>query len=402
MRQVTIVGGGQAGLVLAVGLLQSGYAVRVVQNRSAADIANGKVMSTQCVFGTARAEERRLGLDFWNDTAPAITGMRVSVAAPDGSGNKAFGFVGNLAAPAQSVDQRVKFPRFMDVFVAQGGTLEIADAGIPELERYAADSDLVIVAAGKGPVTQLFARDDTRSPYDKPMRALSVVYTKGTAPYEKTCVTATLIPGAGELFMIPCLTLSGPCEILFFEAVPGGPLDAFDGTMDIETQLAKTKSLIKQFVSWEYERIADATPTDANGNLAGRVVPTVRKGIGTLPSGKQVLGLADAVILNDPIVGQGSNNAIKAAAVYLDAIVKRGDAPYDAAWMNATFDASFQRVEASTLWSNMILMPPPPHVVELLARASGKQDLADKVAGGFDEPGTIVPLFADPALAAAA
>ena len=50
----------------------------------------------------------------------------------------------------------------------------------------------------------------------------------------------------------------------------------------------------------------------------------------------------------------------------------------------------------------MILMPPPPHVIDLLARASGKQALADRVAQGFDEPATIVPLFADPALAAAA
>ena len=402
MRHITIVGGGQAGLVLAIGLLQSGYFVRVAQNRPRTAIANGKVMSTQCVFGTARAEERRLGLDFWNDIAPAVTGMRVAVAAPDGSGNKAFGFVGNLAAPAQSVDQRVKFPRFLDAFVAQGGTLEIVDAGIPELERYATESDLVIVAAGKGPVSQLFARDDARSLYDKPMRALSAVYTNGTNPYEKTCVTATLIPGAGELFMIPCLTRSGPCEILFFEAVPGGPLDAFDAAMDVDTQLAKTKALIKQFVPWEYERVADATPTDTNGALAGRVQPTIRKGVGTLPSGKHVLGLADAVILNDPIVGQGSNNAIKAAAVTLDAIVQRGSTPYDATWMNATYEAAFHRVEASTLWSNMILMPPPPHVIELLARASEKQELADKVAQGFDEPGIIVPLFADPALAAAA
>jgi hypothetical protein len=41
-------------------------------------------------------------------------------------------------------------------------------------------------------------------------------------------------------------------------------------------------------------------------------------------------------------------------------------------------------------------------VVELLARASGKQELADRIAQGFDEPSGIVPLFADPALAAAA
>ena len=143
-------------------------------------------------------------------------------------------------------------------------------------------------------------------------------------------------------------------------------------------------------------------PTDANAGLIGRFPPTIRKGVGTLPSGKAVLGLADAVILNDPIVGQGANNAMKAATVYLDAIVKRGNGAFDPEWMTATFETAFQRVEASTLWSNMILMPPPPHVVELLARASGKQALADRVAQGFDEPASVVPLFADPALAAAA
>lgn len=402
MRHITIVGGGQAGLPLAIGLLKAGYKVRLVQNRSAADLATGKVLSSQCVFGTARAEERNLGLDLWDQDAPSITGMRIAVAAPDGSGNKAFGFVGNLAAPAQSVDQRVKFPRFMDVFTTLGGNLEIAEAGILELERYAKESDLVIVASGKGAVSQLFERDAARSPYDKPMRALSLVYAKGTMPYDQTCVTATLIPGAGELFMIPALTTSGPCEILFFEAGPGGPLDVFDPAMDADMQLARIKALIRQFVSWEYDRIADAEPTDVNAGLIGRFAPTVRKGVGTLPSGKPVLGLADAVVLNDPIVGRGSNNAVKAATIYLEAIVRRGASAFDPAWMAATFEAAFRRVEASTNWSNMILMPPPPHVVDLLARASGKQPLADAIAQGFDEPATIVPLFADPALAAAA
>jgi hypothetical protein len=401
MRHITIVGGGQAGLVLAVGLLDAGFKVRLAQNRSASDIANGKVLSTQCVFATARAEERRLGLDLWDEAAPVITGVRIAVAAPDGSG-RAFGFVGKLDAPAQSVDQRIKFARFMDEVARRGGTIEIAEVGVPELERYAADSDLVVVAAGKGPVSQLFERDAARSPYDAPMRALSVVFAKGVAPHDVTCVTANLVPGVGELFMIPALTHSGPCEILFIEAIPGGPLDAFDGKLDVDAQLDKTKALIRQFVPWEYERVANAIPTDANAGLAGRFAPTVRKGVGTLPSGKPVLGLADTVVLNDPVLGQGSNNAIKAAAIYLDAIVKRGEAPFGAAWMNATFEQAFQRVEPSTTWTNMMLQPPPPHAVELLARASGKQELADTIAQGFDEPAGVLPLFADPARAAAA
>jgi hypothetical protein len=400
MRHITIVGGGQAGLVLAVGLLDAGYKVRLAQNRTADDIAKGKVLSTQCVFPTARAQERRLGLDLWHDEAPAIAGVRLAVAAPDGA--KAFGFVGRLDAPAQSVDQRVKFSRFMGEVARRGGTIEIAEVGVPELERYAADSDLVVVAAGKGQVSQLFGRDAARSPYDRPMRALSVIFAGGVTPHDVTCVTANIIPGVGELFMIPALTHTGPCEILFFEGIPGGPLDVFDGALDAAAQLEKIKTLTRQFVPWEYERVRDAVPTDANAGLTGRFAPAVRNGVGTLPSGKPVLGLADAVILNDPVIGQGSNNAIKAAAIYLDAIVKRGDAPFGAAWMNATFEQAFSRVEASTTWTNMMLLPPPQHAVELLARAAGKQELADRIARGFDEPADVVPLFADPARAAAA
>jgi hypothetical protein len=401
MRHITIVGGGQAGLVLAVGLLDAGFKVRLAQNRTAQDLASGKVLSSQCVFGTARAQERRLGLDLWDTTAPAIEGVRIAVAAPDGSG-KAFGFVGRLDAPAQAVDQRIKFPRFMQIVAERGGTIEIAEVGVAELERYAADSDLVVVAAGKGEVSQLFERDSLRSPFDRPMRALSLVFAHDVTPHDVTCATANIIPGVGELFMLPSLTHSGPCETLFIEAIPGGPLDAFDARLDAAAQLDKIKALIERFVPWEYARVRNATPTDPNAGLAGRFAPAVRKGVGTLPSGKAVLGLADTVVLNDPLLGQGSNNAIKAATIYLDSITRRGAAPFGAAWMNATFEQAFARVEPSTTWTNMLLQPPPPHAIDLLARASGRQELADRIAQGFDEPAGILPLFADPARAAAA
>ena len=147
----------------------------------------------------------------------------------------------------------------------------------------------------------------------------------------------------------------------------------------------------------------DAVPTDANAGLIGRFAPTVRKGVGTLPSGKPVLGLADAVVLNDPVVGQGSNNAIKAAAIYLDSIVQRGAAPFGAAWMNATFEQAFQRVEAvdhvdqhaaaaarrrtpSTCWR----APPASRSWRTGSRRASTSRR------------TSLPLFADPARAAAA
>src|SRR5262249_54435717 len=134
MHHITVVGGGQAGLVLAIGLRQDGHQVRLVQNRSADEIRSGKVLSSQAVFDTARSQKRALGLDLWGESAPAIEGMRVQVAAPDGSGAKVIGFEGRLTGPAHSVDQRLKFAEFMRVLEQRGGSIELREVGVPELE----------------------------------------------------------------------------------------------------------------------------------------------------------------------------------------------------------------------------------------------------------------------------
>ena len=65
--------------------------------------------------------------------------------------------------------------------------------------------------------------------------------------------------------------------------------------------------------------------TDAQATLSGRLTPVVRRPVARLPSGRSVLGLADAVVLNDPITGQGSNTAAKSADVYLRDILARGE-----------------------------------------------------------------------------
>ena len=65
MRRIAIVGGGQAGLPLALGLLAKGYEVTVVTNRTPDDVRSGKVMSIQCMFDTSLQIERDLGLNQW-------------------------------------------------------------------------------------------------------------------------------------------------------------------------------------------------------------------------------------------------------------------------------------------------------------------------------------------------
>jgi 2-polyprenyl-6-methoxyphenol hydroxylase-like FAD-dependent oxidoreductase len=58
MRKIMIVGAGQAGLQLALGLLKTGYEVTLVSNRTGDDIRDGKVMSSQCMFHTSLQIER--------------------------------------------------------------------------------------------------------------------------------------------------------------------------------------------------------------------------------------------------------------------------------------------------------------------------------------------------------
>lgn len=82
MRKILVVGAGQSGLQLALGLQSQGYEVTLMSNRTADEIRSGRVMSTQCMFHTALQHERDLQLNFWESQAPKIEGLGVSVAAP--------------------------------------------------------------------------------------------------------------------------------------------------------------------------------------------------------------------------------------------------------------------------------------------------------------------------------
>lgn len=400
MQTITIVGAGQAGLQLGIGLLDHGYDVTIVSNRTPDEIRDGRVMSSQCMFGTALSHERKLGIDFWAQECPPVEGISLVVPTPHGNG-RAVDWSARLDVPAQSVDQRVKMPRWIAEFEHRGGKFVVQDAGVADLEGFAADSDLVIVAAGKGEISGLFERDADRSQFDKPQRALALTYVTGLTPRpEYSAVSFNLLPGVGEYFVFPALTTSGPCEIMVFEGVPGGPMDCWQDVRSPEQHLDNSKRILDTFLPWEAERARDVQLTDANGILAGRFPPTVRKPVATLPSGAKILGLADVVVLNDPITGQGSNNAAKCAASYLASIVEHGDRPYDEAFMRSTFETYFAYAQYVAQWTNALLAPPPDHVLELFVAANENPAIASRFANGFDDPTDYFEWFMAPDKAA--
>jgi hypothetical protein len=397
MRKILIVGGGQAGLQLGLGLVQNGYDVTVVSNRTPDDIRTGRVMSSQCMFHSALQHERDLGINYWEEECPLVEGIALSVPAPDGNG-KAIDFASRLDRYAQAVDQRLKFPGWMEKLEEKGGTLVIEDAGVEELERYAREHELVVVAAGKGEITRMFERDAERSPYEAPMRALALTYVTGMTPRpEFSAVSFNLTPTVGEYFVFPSLTVTGPCEIMVFEGIPGGPMDCWGDVETPKQHLERSLSILETFMPWEAERCRNVELTDPNGILAGRFPPTVRKPVAELPSGAPVLGLADAVMLNDPITGQGSNNASKAAAWYLQSILDHGDRPFDREFMERTFEGFWTGYgQYVTTWTNALLSPPPQHVLELFGAANESEEIARRFANGFDDARDYFEWFMDP------
>ena len=385
MRKIAIIGAGQSGLQLALGLLRNGYSVTVVSNRTAEQIRTGRVTSSQFMFQDSLQNERDLGINFWEKQCPITEGIAFTIPGPDKT--KALFWESKLDRYGQSVDQRVKFSGWMEEFAKRGGNLVIKDAGQQDVDAYGQTHDLVLVAAGKGEINRMFERDAEKSPFDQPMRALALTYVKNMTPRSPfTAVSFNLVPGMGEYFVFPALTTTGPCEIMVFEGVPGGPMDCWNDVKTPQEHLAKSKWILQTFMPLEAERCVNVELTDDNGILAGRFPPTVRKPICRLSSGALALGMADVVATNDPITGQGSNTASKAATIYLHRILERGSRPFDPAWMQQTFDAFWDYAQWVVKWTNSLLIPPAPQILQLMGAASQSPALASKIANGFNNP----------------
>lgn len=395
MREIAIVGAGQSGLQLAIALKRKNFAVSLYTNQTSQQILSGKILSSQGMFHSALSIERSLGIDFWLEKAPQNNAVSFTLLDPITS---AIVIHWQSQVPFyQSVDQRIKFSHWMDLFEKEGGKLIIKDLTVQDLDKISQSNDLTIISAGKGEISQLFPRNEKESCFTSPQRMLSCMYVNNVVPANPAGVRANIIPGIGEFFVIPGLTLNGHCEMMLFEGIPHGPFDCWKDIKNIEEQFQTGLALLEKFVPWEAKRFRNAKPTDKNAGLIGSYTPTIRHPTAQLPSGKFILGMGDALVLNDPVAGQGSNNACKAAHVYAESIISHSGNIYDETWMKKTFQEYWDNHgKWATQWSNMLLTPPPPHIIELLQAASRNPHIAHALAYGFDTPSTLFPWILDP------
>lgn len=404
MTKVAIIGGGQCGFHLAFGLMDRGVDVTLYTDRTADQLLGGKIPSTAFLFNQTLDWERNLGLNFWENSAPLGEGMLVDFREP--SGKIVMTVKGQLGdRSGQAIDQRSKFARWTQEFERRGGELIYRSIDLAELETIAGDNDLTLVASGKGPINALFARDAQRSVHETPPRHLAAMLLKGPKligdrPWPKAAfrpLRFNFVFGVGEFFSLPFYTHTvGECRSILFEARPGGPMDRFQGAADGEEMLDIARGVMRDYAPDDLPFFEGAQLTDSNAWLKGAFTPTVRHPVGTLPSGRTVMGVGDTVCLNDPISGQGANNASRMADHLIQAIVAHGDSPFDAGWMQRAFDSFWDSSASYTsAFTNALLNPPGEAVMHVLQAAAVQPAVGDEFMRCFERPSEYWPWIAD-------
>ena len=412
MRRIAIIGSGQAGLLVAHGLVRAGgYHVTLYSDRTPEQwLSESRPTGTAGRFEMALAFERELGLNDWEEAAPHGRGVHLTFCQKPL--NRLVTLAGSLENGQYflAIDLRLQSHAWMQRLVERGGELVVEPVGIERLDQIAAENDLTIVAAGRAELSRLFERDAARSPYDKPQRNLAMVIVKGPkmgfegVPFLP--VKFNLIEKVGEAFWVPYHHRDvGPSWNLVFEAIPGGAKDRFQNAKSGEEAVEIARGVIHDFFPWDEAWAAGMELADPNGWLVGRFAPTVRKPVGTLPSGRLVTGVGDTLVLLDPVSGQGANSGNKMARNLVGAILAHGDQPFDAAWMTATFERYWARHgKPINDFNNLFLEPITPAAKEILIAQygvdgtdqNGKQAIADAFITAFNDPATLIGPLLDP------
>lgn len=418
-RKILIVGGGQSALYLGCGLLAHGYEVTLATGQRISEIMSSPPSILQFTTPAVLAQERASGLPVWEDAPPIRRlGMRVRLGEAD------LAFTGSFTGGhTLSVDRRIKMAAWLDHFEKTGGKVVIHGLTVSDLEYFTQMYDLVVVAVGSGELGGLFDSDPTRQGGAHPRTIVQAYFDGDTVevPPEREDVVEVVSTqpdpdsgaGAGEVFFAPVLTRDERAGYAVMAlAPPGGALDA---AVPPRTRAAATRhpfsagqalhTLMDQTAVWApdiAQYLAGARPLGDAAVLGRRVEPVVRDPVGVLPSGRRVLGMADAVVTTGPLCGQGWNNSTRCAQIYLDHILDRGDRPFDAGFMEAAFADFWDTVGAASAQFSAISHGHfPDHLPHLLAAAATRPEVADRWVQGIDDPRRLAAWMFDPAEAQA-
>jgi 2-polyprenyl-6-methoxyphenol hydroxylase-like FAD-dependent oxidoreductase len=379
-RRICIVGTGTAGLHLAYAL-KNEFDVTVISHRTAEQIRNGRIQSTQVHFGSTLERERRFSMPKWSEHT-RIESIHMTI------GQQKL-FTGMLDEPALSVDQRFYFSHCLEELKERKVPVLFKKINEENLNELIEEFDLVIDCTGKkGPLFP-FPIEKDFSPFQTPQRKCIVGYFRGIKPLTPQGINVTILPGEGEMFEIPGLTDQGPVTILFIMAIQEKSLDVFKAIRSSDEFTLKIRTVLQTFFPEIASRIVEESfaLNDEKGFLQTAITPVIRKPY-TFIQNKIAVGCGDSVFLNDPITGQGCNLSSYCAEKLYETLIEFKDEPWNSQLGESYWDRTKPLVKQVTEWTNAMTMPMPEHVIEQILQGSEEQAKADRIAGWFADPST--------------
>jgi 2-polyprenyl-6-methoxyphenol hydroxylase-like FAD-dependent oxidoreductase len=383
MTSIGIVGTGIAGLHLGLFLRHHGVSATIYADRTPDQQRSGRILNNVVRFEHTRARERALGVNHWDDIGPSVESIGVWVG-----GEHPLAFTGHLSQPASYVDMRLYQATLLEDFATRGGDVVHGAVQAEDLERLSERHDLLVVASGRGSLVELFPRVAEHSPYDHPQRLLSLGFYTGITADPRD-VAFAIAPGQGEVFQTTTYSFDGNQTALLFEAIPGGAFDILARMRyedDPRRFEATALALLREHAPPIYEQIDPAVfgltrPLDL---LQGAITPTVRQGYARLDNRAFAMAIGDVQVANDPLIAQGANTASRSAWILGEAILE--GARFDERFCQRAAERIWAYARPVTEWSNFMLLPPPPHIINLLVAAAQDQAIADAFADGFANP----------------
>jgi len=385
---IGIIGIGISGLQLGLHLQHVGIDTTLYTERPMEQLAAGPLPNTVTRWGSTLTRER--SLDLLDPQADQIGRLRFRVPGTP------IDIDGALSETAETTDFRMYLPRLLETYLSRGGRLHIGPCGPAQLPDLTQRHDLVVVAAGQDGFGGTFAIDATRSPYREPQRHWNVGLYDGITLPEGTDGELSIVPGVGEVLHARMMSFSGPVSVISIIALPQGPLGGLFATrwaQDRRGFVDGVRTALHTYVPHVHARLEERSfaPLRELDVLQGALTPTVRRAWAEV-AGRYVLAVGDAWVVNDPIAAQGANVG-SAAAFALGAAIAEGG-PFDEGFARRTEAAMWAEAEAATTLSNVLLAPPSPETIDLLARASTEPALGDRVVDGLGHPEDMLRLFA--------
>jgi len=410
---IGIVGSGIGSVHLGLFLLKQGVSTTIYSDRSPDQLRDGRLPNTVALLGATREREKALGVNYWDEPDFGVFGVNVYVG-----GEHPLSFRGEFERPGLFVDMRLYLPRLLAEFEARGGQIVFGALSADDVVALSAKHPLVVVASGRGSLTDLFPRWPEHSPYSQPQRSLMAGLFRGIDYPSPLGLTFNIAPGHGEIFENQMISFEGRQSGLLIEAIPGGDLEILTQLRyedDPDRFKAALLERLHQYAPATYERIdpdnfALTRPLDI---LQGAVTPTVRRAYQALENDVFALAIGDVHVVNDPVTGQGANAASHAAWVAGDAIVETlekgrpcakrslarenlSDFPLDLAFYQIVEKRMWAYTRYVTEWTNGMLQPPPPHAIDLLVAATQNKAIADAFVDNFDAPQRNWEIFSSP------